>query len=84
MKIYSNRVVTLTLVDLPGITKVPVGDQPIDIEKQINEMILTYITNPNSIILAVSSANTDFSTSEALKLARDADPDGKNIILVTY
>jgi dynamin 1-like protein len=77
LKIFSPRVVTLTLVDLPGITKVPVGDQPIDIEQQIREMILSYITNPNSIILAVSSANTDFSTSEALKLARDADPDGK-------
>ncbi len=80
LKIFSPRVVTLTLVDLPGITKVPVGDQPIDIEQQIREMILSYITNPNSIILAVSSANTDFSTSEALKLARDADPDGKQCL----
>jgi replication fork clamp-binding protein CrfC len=76
LKVFSPRVVTLTLVDLPGITKVPVGDQPPDIEQQIREMILTYVSNPNSIILAVSSANTDFSTSEALKLARDADPDG--------
>jgi replication fork clamp-binding protein CrfC len=59
-----------------GITKVPVGDQPADIENQIRDMLLTYISNPNSIILAVSSANTDFSTSEALKLAKDADPDG--------
>ncbi len=53
------------------------GDQPEDIEQQIREMLMTYITNPNSIILAVSSANTDFSTSEALKMARDADSDGK-------
>lgn len=68
--------VTLTLVDLPGLTKVPVGDQPEDIEQQIREMIITYITNPNSIILAVTSGNTDFSTSEAIKLARDVDPDG--------
>lgn len=76
LKIFSPKVVTLTLVDLPGLTKVPVGDQPQDIEQQIKDMILTYLNNPNSIILAVSSANTDFSTSEALKLARDADPDG--------
>ena len=76
LKIFSHRVVTLTLVDLPGLTKVPVGDQPADIEQQIREMILSYISNPNSIILAVSSGNTDFSTSEALKLARDVDPDG--------
>jgi dynamin 1-like protein len=77
LKIYSPHVVTLTLVDLPGITKIPVGDQPDDIKQQIRDMILKYITKPNSIILAVSSANTDFSTSEALKLARDADSDGK-------
>ncbi len=76
LKIFSPNVVTLTLVDLPGLTKVPVGDQPADIETQIREMILSYISNPNSIILAVSSGNTDFSTSEALKLARDVDPDG--------
>ncbi|RNA23641.1 dynamin-1 isoform X2 [Brachionus plicatilis] len=82
LKIYSPNVVTLTLVDLPGITKVPVGDQPQDIEHQIKEMILNYINNPNSIILAVSSANADFSTSEALKLARDADPEGRRTLAV--
>ncbi|KAG8905083.1 vacuolar protein sorting-associated protein 1, partial [Tulasnella sp. 417] len=28
LRIYSPNVLTLTLVDLPGLTKVPVGDQP--------------------------------------------------------
>ena len=32
LKIYSDSVVNLTLVDLPGMTKVPIGDQPEDIE----------------------------------------------------
>lgn len=32
LKIFSPNVIDLTLVDLPGITKVPVGDQPSDIE----------------------------------------------------
>ena len=82
LKIYSHRVVNLTLVDLPGITKVPVGDQPVDIEEQINELILGYITNPNSIILAVTPANTDFATSEALKLAREVDKDGSRTLAV--
>lgn len=66
----------LTLVDLPGMTKVPVGDQPADIEVQIREMILSYIGNPNSIILAVTAANTDLATSEALKLAKEVDKEG--------
>ncbi|KXJ05286.1 Dynamin-1-like protein, partial [Exaiptasia diaphana] len=56
LKIYSPKVVNLTLVDLPGVTKVPVGDQPHDIEQQIRLLILQYIRNPNSIILAVSPA----------------------------
>lgn len=44
----------MTLVDLPGMTKVPVGDQPSNIESQIREMVLSYIANPLAIILAVS------------------------------
>jgi hypothetical protein len=30
----------MTLIDLPGITKVPVGDQPTNIEQRIREMVL--------------------------------------------
>ncbi|XP_053662033.1 dynamin-1-like protein isoform X1 [Anopheles marshallii] len=82
LKIYSTKVVNLTLVDLPGITKVPVGDQPEDIEAQIKDLVLKYIENPNSIILAVTAANTDMATSEALKMAKDVDPDGRRTLAV--
>lgn len=57
--------------------QVPVGDQPKDIEIQIRDLILKHISNPNCIILAVTAANTDMATSEALKVAREVDPDGK-------
>eukprot|EP00468_Gymnochlora_sp_CCMP2014_P008960 CAMPEP_0167761964 /NCGR_PEP_ID=MMETSP0110_2-20121227/12479_1 /TAXON_ID=629695 /ORGANISM="Gymnochlora sp., Strain CCMP2014" /LENGTH=639 /DNA_ID=CAMNT_0007648735 /DNA_START=54 /DNA_END=1973 /DNA_ORIENTATION=+ len=76
LKIYSPTVLDLTLVDLPGITKVPVGDQPKDIETRIRNMAIRYISNKNSIMVAVSPANTDMANSESLKLARDIDPDG--------
>jgi len=76
LRIYSPNVLTLTLVDLPGMTKVPVGDQPKDIEKQIKDMILKYIQKPNAIILAVTAANTDLANSDGLKLAREVDPEG--------
>lgn len=82
LKVFSPHVVNLTLVDLPGITKVPVGDQPKDIEIQIRELIFKYISNPNSIILAVTAANTDMATSEALKVAREVDPDGRRTLAV--
>lgn len=82
LKIFSPHILNLTLVDLPGITKVPVGDQPVDIEQQIREMVVNYISNPNSLILGVTAANTDMATSEALKLARDIDPDGRRTLAV--
>ena len=80
VKIFSPDVVNLTLIDLPGITKIPVGDQPGDIEKIIKNMIKVYIDNPNSLILAISPANYDLANSDALKLAREADPDGDRTI----
>ncbi|XP_028177408.1 dynamin-1-like protein isoform X4 [Ostrinia nubilalis] len=82
LKIYSTRVVNLTLVDLPGITKVPIGDQPEDIENQIRNLIIKHISNPNSIILAVTAANTDMATSEAIKMAKEVDPDGRRTLAV--
>ncbi|EDV29743.1 uncharacterized protein TRIADDRAFT_20368 [Trichoplax adhaerens] len=82
LKIYSPNVLNLTLVDLPGLTKVPVGDQPPDIEKQIYDLCYEYISNPNSLILAISAANADMATSEAIKLAREVDPTGKRTLAV--
>ena len=80
LKIFSPHVLNLTLVDLPGLTKVPIGDQPTDIEKQIRTLISEYIAKPNSIILAVSPANVDIVNSESLKLARYVDPMGRRTI----
>ena len=39
-------------------------------------MILEYINEENSIILAVTPANSDLANSDALKLARKVDPEG--------
>lgn len=80
LRIFSPNVLTLTLVDLPGLTKVPVGDQPRDIERQIREMLLKFISKPNAIILAVTAANTDLANSDGLKMARDVDPEGTRTI----
>jgi replication fork clamp-binding protein CrfC len=80
LRIYSPNVLTLTLVDLPGLTRVPVGDQPRDIERQIQEMVLKQISKPNAIILAVTAANTDLANSDGLKLAREVDPEGQRTI----
>ncbi len=80
LKICSPNVLTMTLVDLPGITRVPVGDQPKDIEKQIRNMILSYIKRDSCLILAVSPANSDLANSDALTLAQLVDPEGLRTI----
>ena len=76
LKIFSPNVLDITLVDLPGITKVPVGDQPSDIEARIRTMIMSYIKIPSCLILAVTPANSDLANSDALQMAGIADPDG--------
>ena len=63
-------------MDLPGLTKVPVGDQPADIEFQIKDMLMQFITRENCLILAVTPANSDLANSDALKLAKEVDPTG--------
>ncbi|XP_048587168.1 dynamin-1 isoform X2 [Nematostella vectensis] len=80
LRVYSPSVLSLTLVDLPGMTKVPVGDQPADIEFQIRSMLLEFITKENCLILAVSPANSDLANSDALKIAREVDPQGARTI----
>ncbi|KAJ2800443.1 Dynamin- GTPase protein, partial [Coemansia furcata] len=80
LRISSVDVLNLTLVDLPGITKIPVGDQPSDIESQTRNLVFEYISKPNSIIVAISPANVDIVNSESLKFAREVDPKGSRTI----
>lgn len=44
---------------------------------QIREMIMQFITRENCLILAVTPANTDLANSDALKLAKEVDPQGE-------
>eukprot|EP00730_Choanoeca_flexa_P007291 TRINITY_DN12308_c2_g5_i11.p1 TRINITY_DN12308_c2_g5~~TRINITY_DN12308_c2_g5_i11.p1 ORF type:complete len:683 (+),score=194.46 TRINITY_DN12308_c2_g5_i11:19-2067(+) len=82
LRVHSPKVVNLTLVDLPGLTKVPVGDQPKDIEQQLRDLVLHYIHSPNSLILAVSPANSDLANSDAIKIAKEVDPLGKRTLAI--
>ncbi|KAG2323824.1 hypothetical protein Bca52824_006552 [Brassica carinata] len=77
LSIYSPNVVNLTLIDLPGLTKVAVEGQPVSIVQDIENMVRSYVEKPNCIILALSPANQDIATSDAIKLAREVDPTGE-------
>ncbi|KAM3597229.1 uncharacterized protein V6R79_001616 [Siganus canaliculatus] len=80
LRVYSPHVLNLTLIDLPGMTKVAVGDQPVDIEHQIRDMLMQFITKESCLILAVTPANTDLANSDALKIAKEVDPQGMRTI----
>ncbi|GJM91521.1 hypothetical protein PR202_ga07898 [Eleusine coracana subsp. coracana] len=77
LSIYSPHVVNLTLIDLPGLTKVAIEGQPESIVEDIENMVRSYVDKPNCLILAISPANQDIATSDAIKLARDVDPTGE-------
>ncbi|KAK2662409.1 hypothetical protein Ddye_000983 [Dipteronia dyeriana] len=76
LSIYSPNVVNLTLIDLPGLTKVAVEGQPESVVQEIESMVRSYVEKPNSLILAVTPANQDLAISDAIKLSREVDPAG--------
>ena len=76
LSIYSPKVLNLTLVDLPGLTKVSVVGHPTDLPAQIRKLSIQFISNPHSIILCVTAGNTDLATSDGIQLAQEVDPEG--------
>uniref|UniRef100_A0A914QUN0 Dynamin-like protein n=1 Tax=Panagrolaimus davidi TaxID=227884 RepID=A0A914QUN0_9BILA len=82
LTIYSSKVIDLTLVDLPGIVRVPIENQPPTIAEDIMQIIHEYIKSPKSLILAVTPANQDIATSDGLDLARTYDPEGNRTLCV--
>ncbi|PIN07240.1 Vacuolar sorting protein VPS1, dynamin [Handroanthus impetiginosus] len=72
----------LTMVDLPGITRVPVHGQPEDIYEQISKIIMEFITPEESIILNVLSASVDFSTCESIRMSQRVDKTGQRTLAV--
>ncbi|EHA98071.1 Interferon-induced GTP-binding protein Mx2, partial [Heterocephalus glaber] len=80
LEISSPSVPDLTLIDLPGITRVAVGNQPADIGRQIKRLIMKYIEKSETINLVVVPSNVDIATTEALCMAQEVDPEGDRTI----
>ena len=76
LNVYSPTCPDLTLVDLPGVTRVPVGKQPKNIEEITKKMAKRYCEDPLTIILCVIAANSDIATSDGLKMAKEIDVNG--------
>ncbi|XP_045821719.1 putative dynamin-related protein 4A [Trifolium pratense] len=80
--VKKNGVPDLTIVDLPGITRVPVKGQPDNIYDQIKDIILEYITPEESIILNVLPATVDFTTCESIRMSQNVDKTGSRTLAV--
>lgn len=82
LTVYSNDCPDLTMIDLPGVTRIPLkgSDQPEDIERITKDMAKFYVKDERTVILCVIPANADMSTSDALQMARELDPEGKRTI----
>ncbi|CAK7319430.1 interferon-induced GTP-binding protein Mx1 [Vulpes vulpes] len=80
LEVSSPHVPDLTLIDLPGITRVAVGNQPADIGRQTKQLIRKYILKQETINLVVVPCNVDIATTEALSMAQEVDPDGDRTI----
>ena len=80
LNVYSPTCPDLTLIDLPGITRVPVGKQPKNIEEITKNMAKRYCEDPLTIILCVIAANSDIATSDGLKMAKELDKNGSRTL----
>ena len=80
LNVYSQTCPDLTLVDLPGVTRVPIGDQPKNIEQITKDMARRYAEDPLTIILCVIAANSDIATSDGLMLAKEIDVTGSRTL----
>ncbi|KFZ48187.1 Interferon-induced GTP-binding protein Mx, partial [Antrostomus carolinensis] len=80
LEIRSPDVPDLTLIDLPGIARVAVGDQPKDIGEQIKKLLKGIIGCKETLNLVVVPCNVDIATTEALKMAQEVDPSGERTL----
>lgn len=75
--LYLPEAVSMVLIDLPGLIKL--SDNGIS-HKEIESICINHIKNKDTLILAVSPANTDIMTSDSLRLSREADPCGERTV----
>ena len=82
VEIYSPNLVSLTLVDLPGIIQNVDDGQSTRLRDDIENLVTSRTRNRNTIILAVCNSAIDLNNSVALRKAREVDPGLSRTMLV--
>ena len=80
LNIYSKSYPNLTLIDLPGLDRIAVGECTSNLARITHDIPIKYIDDPLTIILCVIPANSDIYTSDALRMAKEIDMSGKRTI----
>lgn len=71
----------LSVIDVPGIFKRTTKDVTTKADiAMVRSMVLAYMKNPRSLILAVVPANVDIATQEILEIAEECDPKGQRTL----
>lgn len=70
----------LTLVDLPGLFLAGSRSQSDADSETVKSLVLSYMKNPRSIILAVVSAKNDFNNQSVTRYSRQIDPKGERTL----
>ncbi|OTA99725.1 hypothetical protein M426DRAFT_268936 [Hypoxylon sp. CI-4A] len=66
----------LTIADLPGLFRAGNKEQSAEDAAIVKELVVSYMKNPRSVILAVVSAQSNFALQEVTQLAREIDVPG--------
>jgi hypothetical protein len=66
----------LTVVDLPGLFHSCGPDQTEEDADYVARLVLSYMSRPQTMILATISAKSDLAAQIVTKYARQVDPDG--------
>lgn len=80
LDIFSSNCPNLTIIDLPGLTRIPIEGQDKNIHEVTTKMIEKYMLEPSTIILCVIPANQDITNDQVLHMARKIDKNGQRTI----
>lgn len=79
LSIHASNLPNLSLVDLPGFIQVSSRLQSPQLRERIQKLANRY-TSQSNVLLAVCPADIDLANSEALKAAKEVDPEGQRTI----
>uniref|UniRef100_A0A914PDI9 Dynamin GTPase n=1 Tax=Panagrolaimus davidi TaxID=227884 RepID=A0A914PDI9_9BILA len=82
LKIFSSKVIELTLVDLPGLITSSVKGQTKEVPEEIRKLVMNYVKKDKCKILYVTQATQDINTSQSLQILNEVDKEHERTMCV--